>query len=97
MFGLVAGTLVLVTGGLEAGIAMHVLNNFLAFGAALAFGDMTTALTPSDGTWWSLPVTATQSVVVLGGCWWWARRRGVADRAPLGVGGAVLEPAAGRV
>ena len=28
------------TGGLEAGIAMHVLNNWLAFGLALAFGDM---------------------------------------------------------
>ena len=37
----------ITTGGLEAGIAMHVLNNFLAFGAALAFGDMTTALTPT--------------------------------------------------
>ena len=30
---LVAGTLVILTGGLEAGIAMHVLNNWLAFGA----------------------------------------------------------------
>ena len=32
-FGLVAGILVIRTGGLEAGIAMHVLNNLLAFGA----------------------------------------------------------------
>ena len=39
-FGLVAGTLVILTGGLEAGIAMHVLNNWLAFGIALAFGDL---------------------------------------------------------
>ena len=30
----------MLTGGLEAGIAMHVLNNWLAFGLALAFGDM---------------------------------------------------------
>ena len=30
----------ILTGGLEAGIAMHVLNNFLAFGLALAYGDM---------------------------------------------------------
>src|SRR4029078_8399002 len=28
-FGLVAGVLVVMTGGLEAGIAMHVLNNFV--------------------------------------------------------------------
>ena len=34
------GLLVILTGGLEAGIAMHVLNNFLAFGVALAFSDM---------------------------------------------------------
>ena len=64
-FGLVAGALVLLTGGLEAGIAMHVVNNFLAFGLALAFGDMTEALTPTDGTWWSLPVTLTQSLSYL--------------------------------
>ena len=39
-FGLVAGLLVVLTGGLEAGIAMHVLNNWVAFGLTLAFGDM---------------------------------------------------------
>ncbi|MBC9735057.1 CPBP family intramembrane glutamic endopeptidase [Nocardioides marmotae] len=65
-FGLVAGTLVILTGGLEAGIAMHVLNNWLAFGIALAFGDMTSALNPTGGTWWSLPVTLTQSLSFLG-------------------------------
>ncbi len=49
-FGLVAGALVILTGGLEAGIAMHVLNNFLAFGLALAFTDMSSALNPTGGT-----------------------------------------------
>ena len=34
-FGLVAGYLVVRTGGLEAGIALHVLNNYVAFGFAL--------------------------------------------------------------
>ena len=46
----------IITGGLEAGIAMHVLNNWLAFGAALAYGDMGSALNPTGGTWWSIPV-----------------------------------------
>ena len=32
---------------------MHVLNNFLAFGFALAFGDMTSALNPTGGSWWN--------------------------------------------
>ena len=73
-FGLVAGALVILTGGLEAGIAMHVLNNFLAFGLALAFTDMSSALNPTGGTWWSLPGTLTQSLVYLVLATWLARR-----------------------
>lgn len=88
-FGLVAGFLVIATGGLEAAIAMHVLNNLLAFGLTLAFGDMTSALDPSGGSWWSLPVTLTQSLVYLGVVLWVARRRGV---AVLG-GPAPVQPA----
>jgi len=64
-FGLVAGALVILTGGLEAGIAMHVLNNFAAFGLALAYGDMSAALNPTGGSWWSLPSTLTQSFLYL--------------------------------
>ena len=79
-FGLVAGVLVILTGGLEAGIAMHVLNNFLAFGLALAFTDMSSALNPTGGTWWSLPGTLTQSLVYLVLATWLARRMG----SPLG-------------
>jgi membrane protease YdiL (CAAX protease family) len=77
-FGLVAGVLVIATGGLEAGIAMHVLNNFLAYGVALAYSDMTSALNPSGGTWWQLPVTLTQSLAYLGLATWAARRLGIA-------------------
>lgn len=76
-FGVVAGVLVIATGGLEAGIAMHVLNNFLAYGLALAFSDMSSALNPSGGTWWSIPVTLTQSLVYLGVVVYAARRRGI--------------------
>ena len=79
-FGLVAGTLVILTGGLEAGIAMHVLNNWLAFGLALAYGDMASTLNPSGGSWWSIPVTLTQSLVYLGLALLVARRMGLTDR-----------------
>jgi membrane protease YdiL (CAAX protease family) len=85
-FGLVAGTLVVLTGGLEAGIAMHVLNNFFAFGLALAFSDMATTLNPTGGSWWSLPGTLTQSLVYLVLATWTARRMGLSasvDRAVL--------------
>jgi uncharacterized protein len=62
-FGLIAGWLVTRTGGLEAGIALHILNNFLAFGIALVFGDLTTTLTVSSVSWWNIVLTVTQSGV----------------------------------
>ncbi len=83
-FGLVAGILTIATGGLEAGIAMHVLNNWLAFGLALAFTDMSSALNPTDGSWWNLPVTLTQSVVYTTLAIVVARRTGVATRTRPG-------------
>lgn len=76
-FGVVAGILVILTGGLEAGIAMHVLNNFTAFGLALAFGDMSSTLNPTGGTWWMIPATLTQSLIYLGLAWFVAKRMGL--------------------
>lgn len=94
-FGVVAGILVIRTGGLEAPIAMHVLNNFLAFGLALAFGDLTTALNAEGGSsWWTILSTMTQSLVYLGLATWVARAMGLVDTGPP-VGGAPLPPAGG--
>lgn len=92
-FGLVAGALVILTGGLEAAIAMHVLNNFLAFGLALAFTDMASTLNPTGGSWWSLPGTLTQSLVYLALATWTARGMGVSTSVPR----AVLEGPRGPV
>lgn len=63
MFGFIAGWLAIRTGGLEAGIALHVLNNYLAFGFALAFGDISESLSVSEVSWWNIPVTLTQAGV----------------------------------
>ena len=94
-FGVVAGILVIRTGGLEAPIAMHVLNNFLAFGLALAFGDLTTALNAEGGSsWWTILSTLTQSLVYLGLATWVARAMGLVNTGPP-VGGAPLPPAEG--
>ncbi len=92
-FGLVAGILVVLTGGLEAAIAMHVLNNFVAFSLALAFSDMGSALNPTGGSWWTLPGTLTQSLVYLALALAVARRMGLRNTAE----GAVLEASGGRV
>jgi len=91
-FGVVAGILVIRTGGLEAPIAMHVLNNFLAFGLALAFGDLTTALNAEGGSsWWTILSTMTQSLVYLFLASWVAKAMGLVDVGPP-VGGAALPP-----
>jgi len=91
MFGLVAGALVIVTGGLEAGIAMHVLNNWVFFGLSLAFGDITEALAPVAGTWWLLPGTLVQSLGYLALVAWFARRRALRTSFDRMVGAGVLE------
>jgi uncharacterized protein len=92
-FGIVAGVLVIMTGGLEAGIAMHVLNNFLAYGLALAFGDMASTLNPTSSSWWNLPVTLTQSLVYLVLAVLVARRMGLSTSTT----GRVLEASRSRV
>ena len=91
-FGLIAAWLVIRTGGLEAGIALHVLNNFLAFGFALAFGDISEMLNVNDASWWNILATVTQSgvytvlVVVV------ARRMGLQTRTQPPVDGAETAP-----
>ncbi len=85
-FGLVAGVLVVVTGGIEAGLAMHVVNNWFAFGLAIVFSNLGDALQPTGGTWWSLPGTLVQSLVYLALAVGLARRQGIATRTPQQAG-----------
>ncbi|MGN6160260.1 MAG: lysostaphin resistance A-like protein [Marmoricola sp.] len=82
-FGLIAGYLVVRTGGLEAGIALHILNNLVAFGFALAFGDITTALNSESASWWQLPVTVTQNGVYLVAVLVAAKRMGITGNAEV--------------
>lgn len=88
MFGLIAGWLVVRTGGLEAGIAMHILNNFLAFGYALAFSDLTSSLTATEIGWENIPLTLTQAGVYAGLVLLVARKGNVQRRTapPAGTG-----------
>lgn len=90
-FGLVAGYLVIRTGGLEAGIAMHIVNNWFAFGIAILFGSLGDAFAPSGASWWLLPTTLVQSLVYLALASWLARSMGVATRTP-GLPGAPVPP-----
>jgi membrane protease YdiL (CAAX protease family) len=76
-FGLMAGLIVVLAGGLEAGIALHILNNLLAFALAIFFGDLQSALTVSEVSWWQLPVTIAQNGVYLLLVLFVARRMGL--------------------
>ncbi|MGH3371948.1 MAG: lysostaphin resistance A-like protein [Nocardioidaceae bacterium] len=79
-FALIAGWLVIRTGGLEAGIAMHVLNNFFAFGVALVFTDLTSSLNVSEVGWSNIPLTLTQAGTYAGLVLLVARRMDVQRR-----------------
>jgi membrane protease YdiL (CAAX protease family) len=92
-FGLVAGYLAIRTGGLEAGIAMHTLNNWLSLGLAAIYGQMGASLNPTCNSWWSLPVTLTQSLVYLGLVLLIFRRMAV----PATTDGRILEAPRSRV
>jgi membrane protease YdiL (CAAX protease family) len=92
MFGLIAAWLVTRTGGLEAGIALHVLNNLLAFGGAILLGDVSDMLNVSEISWWNIPVTLAQSVVYVVLVLWVARRMGLDDRTRPPVDGVQHAP-----
>lgn len=77
IFGLMAGFVVWRTGGLEAGIALHIVNNLVAFGFALTLGDIDSSLNVSEASWWNLPLTVTQNGLYLILVLWLARRWGL--------------------
>lgn len=79
-FGLMAGLTVILLGGLEAGIALHILNNLVAFAVAIFFGDLQGALEVSEVSWWQLPVTLAQNGVYLLLVLLVARRMGLGNK-----------------
>ncbi|GAB2577503.1 hypothetical protein Aab01nite_11610 [Paractinoplanes abujensis] len=51
LFGAVTGWLTVRTGGLEAAIALHVMNNLVSAGVAAAYGQLTITETAADMPW----------------------------------------------
>ncbi|MEV4061856.1 CPBP family intramembrane glutamic endopeptidase [Nonomuraea dietziae] len=77
-FGVLMGWLAVRTGGLEAPIAMHVVNNTLAFTISAAAGDLDDALRQGAVPWQSLAGTVVQLSVFAFGVLWLARKRAIA-------------------
>ena len=93
-FGLMAGLIVILVGGLEAGIALHIMNNLLAFGIAIAYNQLDGVLTVSEASWWQLPVTIAQNGTFLVLVLLVARRMGLRNTTapPVARGGAETAP-----
>lgn len=76
-FGVLMGWLTIRSGGLEAAIAMHVVNNTVAFTAAAAAGQVENALKQGAVPWQSLVGTLVQLSVFALGVLYLAKKRSI--------------------
>ncbi|QEU91885.1 CPBP family intramembrane metalloprotease [Streptomyces kanamyceticus] len=83
VFGLVAGVLTVRTGGLEAAIGLHVLNNLLAMGVSAAIaGALASDETAADMDWTAVAVDVVMLCAYAAVVLWLARRREVRSVSP---------------
>ena len=80
--GALTGWLTVRTGGLEAAVALHVVNNLVAFIASAATGDLASEETAADAPWQLLVVSVLVHLGYAGAVLWLARRREVATLVP---------------
>ncbi|RRD47507.1 CPBP family intramembrane glutamic endopeptidase [Tessaracoccus sp. OH4464_COT-324] len=82
VFGLIAGTMVYITGGLEAGIAAHIVNNLGAFGYAIFTTSVAEARAVTEIGWgkagWDILAFALYALLA----WLIARRMRLATVSP---------------
>ena len=83
LFGVSASIAARFTGGLEAPVLVHVVNNVFIFVPAALFGQLDAGIDRSEGAggpFVLLPIAMVLGAAALSA--WWARRNGVAVRAP---------------
>jgi len=69
VFGVLAGILVWKTGGLEAAVAIHVVNNLVAFAIAIGTGTLTQLRTTTEVGWTQAVSDVGMFAVAALGCW----------------------------
>jgi membrane protease YdiL (CAAX protease family) len=79
-FGVVAGLLVWQTGGLEAGVAAHAINNIAAFSLALCTGQLVEARTLTTASWTDGVRDVLLFTAFAAAAWFVARRMRVPNR-----------------
>lgn len=82
VFGLLAGWLVVVTGGIEAPVAAHVVNNLFAFGYAVFLGGVTQARLMTSMGWVDAAWDIGGFLAIALAGWWIGGRMKVARRTP---------------
>jgi len=95
LFGVSASIAARFTGGLEAPVLIHVVNNVLIFVPAVLLGQLAEGIDRSEGAggpFMLLPIAVVLGAAALSG--WWARRSGVQIRAPRPLTVAESRPAA---
>ncbi|WP_266849734.1 CPBP family intramembrane glutamic endopeptidase [Streptomyces sp. NBC_00568] len=96
VFGAVAGWLTIRTGGLEAAIALHALNNLLAFGLSAAVVDGLSSDDTAADAPWQLAAVDTALVLVYASIVLWLARRyrpmSISPSATLHVESQMLVP-----
>jgi hypothetical protein len=78
VFGALAAWLVWRTGGLEASIALHTVNNLLALGSAALAGALSQSIDATDMPWQAFVVDVGSLLLFAALADRWARRRGAA-------------------
>lgn len=84
-FGLIAGALVVVTGGLEAGIAAHIVNNLGAYGYALFTSSLVELKAVSAIGWADAAFDIAGFTLFAVIAWWVGRRLNLATTTPAAV------------
>ena len=79
-FGVAASVLVWVTGGLEASIALHTVNNIVAFGLATLTGTLASSLSSTAAPAGSVVVDFAVLMVFTAAVWVWTVRRRAGPR-----------------
>ena len=86
-FGAILGWLTVRTGGLEAAIALHVMNNLISLSLGVADGSLTLDETAADMPWQAMVVDVVTILGYAAAVSWLAHRRGLAaTRAVAGHG-----------
>ncbi|MER6039001.1 CPBP family intramembrane glutamic endopeptidase [Streptomyces sp. NPDC001835] len=79
VFGALMGILAVRTGGLEASIALHTLNNLISMGVAAGIkGALESDETAADMDWVSAAIDISAILIYAATVLWFARRRGIA-------------------